>query len=125
MSQEIGYDNLFSRINYTIEGVITELSLENNDFKFEISGTEGYSLKFGKDRYNVLIVEDIYKIKDRHFLYSFIVPQSVVFQFMENSLSLLAVAMTSGKRVMLTGETSEEEIKKGHIKVSSITLLND
>lgn len=48
--------------NYIIEGTITKIFVDASDnLSFNIIGTEGYSVKQGRDKYNLLCPE---KLKD-------------------------------------------------------------
>ncbi|MBR4789618.1 MAG: hypothetical protein IK024_01855 [Treponema sp.] len=112
-------------MKYKVECIISKISIKNNKLVFKICGTEGYSIKIGKDKYIVLITDEIEKIKELKCVSSFVIIQNIVFETKKSYSVLLTAAMTCGKRVRLTGETSEKEIKSAHIKVSSISLLND
>ncbi|MBO4320111.1 MAG: hypothetical protein J5857_06550, partial [Treponema sp.] len=75
--------------NYIIEGTVSEISSEKpEEVNFKIFGTEGYALKIGKNKYNILCSETILKnaaddstTKDESKIYSetFILSQQILF----------------------------------------------
>ena len=108
--------------NYIIEGTITEIKVESTDCIFKICGSEGYSVKHGDKKYNVLYSEDI-----KENCFSFVLFDDRIYKASEKQGCLLATALTNGKRVRAIIEAEEEEIKTGigELSVSSITLLSD
>lgn len=121
---------------YVIEGTISELRKEEisknkYDIKIKISGSEGYSVKQDKKKYNVFCPKDMPKedemkpccIADSQFE----LPIGVKMEY-EN---ILAQALVSEKRVRLTlgidgTKTLEEYVKNGlSLTVKSVTLLQN
>lgn len=113
---------------YVIEGTISELT-KNGGIAIRISGSEGYSVKQDKKKYNVFCPKDMPKedemkpccIADSQFE----LPIDVKYE------DILAQALVSGKRVRLTLEvngtkTLEEYVKNGlSLTVKSVTLLQN
>lgn len=115
---------------YVIEGTISELT-KNGGIAIRISGSEGYSVKQDKKKYNVFCPKDMPKedemkpccIADSQFE----LPIDVKMKYED----ILAQALVSGKRVRLTLEvdgtkTLEEYVKNGlSLTVKSVTLLQN
>ena len=113
--------------NYIIEGTITEIKVESTDCIFKICGSEGYSVKHGDKKYNVLYSEDVNEKVDKNAISTFVLFDDRIYKASEKQGCLLATALTNGKRVRAIIEAEEEEIKTGigELSVSSITLLSD
>ena len=112
---------------YFIEGTITEIKSEGNECTFKVCGTEGYSVKLGKEKHNLLYSENIKTKTDKNAISSFVLLIDRNYKTNEKQEYLLASALTSGKKVRATIEAEETEIKTGvaELSVSSITLLSD
>ena len=116
---------------YVIEGTISELTKRQNGISIKISGSEGYSVKQDKKKYNVFCPKDMPK-EDKSVLCcitgsQFELPIATTVKY-EN---ILAQALVSGKRVRLTLEvddtkTLEECVnEKQSIPLKSLTLLQN
>ncbi|MBR1536435.1 MAG: hypothetical protein IJ630_05820 [Treponema sp.] len=112
---------------YIIEGTISEIKVEGKDCIFKICGSEGYSIKHGEKKYNVLYSEDIKEKNDKNAISSFVLIADRYYQANEKQECLLASALTAGKRIHVEIEATEDEIKSGmkELSVSSLTLLLD
>ena len=112
---------------YIIEGTISELKIEDTECTFKICGTEGYSVKHGKQKYNVLYSEDVNEKVDKNAISTFVLFDDRIYKASEKQECLLAVALANGKRVRTMIEAEETEIKteKASLSVTSITLLAD
>lgn len=117
-------ENNVIKYTYTIIGTISELTSSSKEIAFKICGSEGYSIIHDKERYNVLFIEDINSITVNHPCSAFIVHQQIDFFCEKIDSSLLSTALANGKRVRISGETTEDEIQNGKIKVKTITLLS-
>lgn len=112
---------------YIIEGTITEIKVESTDCIFKICGSEGYSVKHGEKKCNVLYSEDVKEKVDKNAISTFILIDDRSYKTNEKQGCLLTTALTNGKRVRAIIEAEEEEIKTGigELSVTSITLLSD
>ena len=113
--------------NYNIEGTISELSIKDGNCNFKICGIEGYSVKHGKEKYNLLYSEYIKENKDKNPISTFVLIADRIYQANEKQECLLASALIAGKRIRVEIEATEDEIKSGmkELSVSSLTLLLD
>lgn len=122
--------------NYIIEGTITKIFVDASDnLSFNIIGTEGYSVKQGRDKYNLLCPE---KLKDEiddktkiHVL-GILLSQDYQFSVNEKNKDLVIRHFSSNKRIYLTIVLDEKKSleklfadKKLSLKVTSLTLLLD
>ncbi len=112
---------------YFIGGTVSELKVEGNECTFKICGTEGYSVKHGEKKYNLLYSEDIKDKNDKNAISTFVLVDDRNYQSNEKQECLLASALTTGKRIRVTIDATEDEIKFGtkELSVSSIALLSD
>ena len=111
-------------MNYIIEGTITELSFDEG--YFTICGSEGFMLKQGEKKYNVLCSEE--NLKEKHYQASFIASQKCKFSTSVKYRSVLLTSMTYEKRIRVS--LDEKELKKAtnqekSLPICSITLLSD
>ena len=109
---------------YIIEGTVTEIS---SDGTFRIAGSEGYAIKQGDKKYNVIYSEDLKTKADTNAVLSFIFFDTRDYSASEKFFTLLSSAMTSGNRIRVTIEATEDEIKTGKmpLSVSSITVFSN
>lgn len=117
---------------YVIEGTISELTKKQNGISIKISGSEGYSVKQDKKKYNVVRYQDSQNntlpttgevapcyIADSQFE----LPIGVRYE------NILAQALVSGKRIRLT--IPEDKFSKGKtgktssLQVISVTVLSE
>ena len=114
-------------MNYITEGTITELTIEGKDCSFKLHGTEGYSVKYGNDMFNVLYSDAIKSISEANPILSYIIMQTKAFKCESVESNILAIAMTNGKKVKISIECEEDDLKdtSKQLKVTSITLLNN
>ncbi len=112
--------------NYVIEGTITEITTSDNPTcTFKICGTEGYSIKRDKYRYNFLCSSENGTNQRAQTGYILLSEREYKSEN-HQAVLLLSSAMASGKHVKLIVESTEAEIIKSEksLKVTSITLLN-
>ncbi|MBQ8678191.1 MAG: hypothetical protein IJ530_00325 [Treponema sp.] len=112
--------------NYIIEGTISEITTSDNPTcTFKICGSEGYSIKRDKYRYNFLCSTENGTNQSAQTGYILFSEREYKSENPQAAL-LLSSAMASGKRVKLIVESTETEIKESEnsLKVTSITLLN-
>lgn len=96
---------------YVIEGTVTEISSEKlEEVTFKIAGTEGYAIKLGKKKYNVLCTkkilentndEDTAENESKIFDETFILSQEI--QFSSNDIAKVGLIRCNalGKHVKL------------------------
>lgn len=123
---------------YIIEGTVTEISSEKLDeVSFKITGSEGYAIKLGKKKYNVLCTEkilensneeDSFENKSKFFEETFVLSQGI--QFLSNDVAKVGLIRCNalGKHVKVTIDGSFDTIKisletSRHLLVSSITVF--
>lgn len=108
---------------YIIEGTVSELTVEGNSCIFKINGSEGYSLKIGKEKHNVL--HSVKAATNENVISAYILFSDRSYSIPEIELPILASALSCGKRVKVIIEANDNDIKNGvdMLKVSSITLL--
>lgn len=118
--------------NYIIEGTITEIKKMGNDYKFKISGTEGYAIKQknGKDdiKLNVLCSKDTAVVDNKKPRNAIIVSVDSEFPAKSDDILLLSTALGNGKRCKFefsekSGKT--KDFDSNNCDVSSITILSD
>ncbi len=130
--------------NYIIEGTISELKVEGNECTFKICGAEGFSIKRGDKKYNVLCPEKM--PKEKEIFSSYVLSSAVTFSIEEKQQNLLFQVISANKRIrvaikkeevdkVLTAKKSEKKSEtedadnqtenKSPLSVSSITLLSD
>lgn len=120
---------------YVIEGTISELTKKQNGISIKISGSEGYSVKQDKKKYNVVRYQDSQNntlptagevapcyIADSQFE----LPIGVRYE------NILAQALVSGKRIrltipedILTSAVHSNANKTPQDKVTSVTVLSE
>lgn len=83
--------------NYIIEGTVTEISIDEGFFT--IAGTEGFAIKQGDDKYNVLCPEKMPTEND--YLPSFILSQDVKFPIIDSDNELILKASSEGKKIKI------------------------
>lgn len=112
---------------YIIEGTITELTTNKDHCIFKINGTEGYSVKHDKKKYNVLYSENIKSKTSTSAISTFVLYVERKYKTQNTKETLLAAALTSGKKMNFTIEAEEKEIITGsmELSVTSITLLSE
>lgn len=122
--------------NYIIEGMITKIFVDASDnLSFNIIGTEGYSVKQGRDKYNLLCPEKLKdEIDDKTKIHvpGILLSQDYQFSVNEKNKDLVIRHFSSNKRIYLTIALDEKKSleklfddKKLPLKVTSITLLAD
>lgn len=122
--------------NYIIEGMITKIFVDASDnLSFNIIGTEGYSVKQGRDKYNLLCPEKLKdEIDDKTKIHvpGILLSQDYQFSVNEKNKDLVIRHFSSNKRIYLTIALDEKKSleklfddKKLPLKVTSITLLLD
>ena len=122
--------------NYIIEGTVSEVFLDEKDnISFKIFGTEGYSIKYEKEKYNIhyskQLEEEIKKDKKIH-LPGIILSQDYQFSVSTKNMELIIRNCDLNKKLKISTTISETEKlskiladKNKPIKVDSITLLSD
>lgn len=122
--------------DYIIEGTIKEISVDKSDnFSFKIIGTEGYSIKYGKEKYNILcpeqLKEELKKDKKIH-LPGIIISQDYQFSTFEKNIEVIIRNCGLNRKLIIGTVISETEKlskifadKNKPIKIASITLLSD
>ena len=124
-------------MTYVIEGTVSEVTVskkENtqssdgnncNTVSFCIIGTEGYSIKQDKEKYNVFCLKDELDCDD--FQQCYIASQKVLFHVSDYYENLLVQASVHGKKIKFS--VSEEQLKSYIQNVNksddSITLLSN
>ena len=122
--------------NYIIEGTISEVFVDENDnITFKISGTEGYSIKHKKEKYNIFCPKQLEEgIKDdkKIHLPGIIISQDYQFSIYSKNIELIIRICDLNKKLKICTTISEtEELSKifedknKPIKVGSITLVSD
>lgn len=122
--------------NYIIEGTITKIFVDASDnLSFNIIGTEGYSVKQGRDKYNLLCPEKLKdEIDDKTKIHvpGILLSQDYQFSVNEKNKDLVIRHFSSNKRIYLTIALDEKKSleklfadKKLPLKVTSLTLLAD
>lgn len=97
--------------NYIIEGTVTEIS---SDGTFKIAGSEGYAIKRGDKKYNVLGPADM--VTDEQAKIGIILSQDFPFKADEKN-RLIYHALGKQARISLSFEKNDEK------KISEIKLL--
>lgn len=110
-------------MTYIIEGTVSELTVEGKSSIFRINGSEGYSVKIGKEKHNVL--HSAKAATNENVIVAYILFNDRNYEISEKESPIVASALSCGKRVKVIIDTTDNEIKKGtgNLKVSSITLL--
>ncbi|MBR6297189.1 MAG: hypothetical protein IKR40_12010 [Treponema sp.] len=126
--------------DYIIEGIVSEIeSMNSNEVLFKLSGIEGYALKVGEKKYNIICTEKLIKnSKLKHekepdfkfYEHSFIISKNIQFAVTDTAKLFLIKSNALGKHVKITiaGDYSSIKInleKKENIPVSSIILFAD
>ncbi len=113
-------------MDYVIEGTISELSFDEN--YFSLSGTEGYALKHGDKKYNVLCPKDM--PEKNKYAQSVVLSQDFHFPI-QGDKELLLHALSSNKkiRIRLSVNITEvyidlQKVKEGNAE-SYISLLSE
>ena len=125
--------------DYIIEGTVTEISSEKlNEVNFKISGTEGFAIKKGKKKYNVLYtekvvknqeIEDSYENESKFYDMAFMLSQGIQCSSEDSAKIGLIRCNALGKhiRAKISSETKVLELlnSEKNLPVFSITLLSD
>ncbi len=126
--------------NYIIEGTITEIANEtSNEVLFKLIGIEGYALKIGKKKYNVLCTKELIKdskkkveedIESKYFEQTIIFSSDI--QFVVNDMVKLFLIRSNGLghhvKIEIKDDfgTLTQRLKdENKLSVTSITLLSD
>lgn len=83
--------------NYIIKGTVTEISFDEGFFT--IVGTEGYAIKQGDNKYNVLCPEKM--PAENSYSQSFILSNDVKFPILDSDKELLLKASSEGKKIKI------------------------
>ena len=111
-------------MDYIIEGTISELTVEGESCVFKINGSEAYSVKHGKEKYNILYTKEIKNISEEKYISCHIILNSKEFSYTDNKTNVLAIALTNGNKIRVSGKIQEDILKDNTtLPVSSITLL--
>lgn len=122
--------------NYIIEGTVSEVSVdESNNISFKMCGTEGYSIKYGKEKYNIFcpkqLEEDMKNDKKIH-LPGIIVSQDYQFSTSNKNIGLIIRNCGLNRKLKICTTFSETENlskifadKNLPIKVESMILLSE
>ena len=121
----MNYDNSNKeKSTFLLQGTISELMVENNNVSFKIYGTEGFSIKRGGQTYNILSSDKNLAISST--TPAFIIFQDIVFETSESNIPLLSASITSGFKLTLIIEASNNDIIKNHpLTVKSIKISNN
>ena len=87
-----------SKMNYVIEGTISELSLDEKFFR--IKGCEDFSIIQDKKKYNLLCPEKLTEKEDVKL--AFLLTQDFMFPFNENNKDLLIHTFSNDKRIRIS-----------------------
>ena len=101
-------------MTYTIEGTVTEIS---SDGIFKIVGNEGYAIKQGDKKYNVLCPADM--PKETEHANAIIISQE--HQFITDTTNKGLLLNSLGKRVKVT--LNIDEVKSYVMSLSSFTVF--
>ena len=121
---------------YVIEGTIYKIYVDESDnLSFSIMGTEGYSVKQGKDKYNLLCPEklkDEINDKSKTHVPTILISQEYQFSVSEKNKELVIKTCSSNKRISMTIALDEKKSidklfadKNLPLKVSSLVILSD
>ena len=112
---------------YVIEGTVSELIKRQNGISIKISGSEGYSVKQDKKKYNVFCPEDM--PKHGRIKLCYIIDAGAIINVRQNYENLLMHASMSGKRLRLTFPEDKFPKDKNRttssLKVTSVTVLSE
>ncbi|MBP5601451.1 MAG: hypothetical protein J6X78_01870 [Treponema sp.] len=128
-------------MNYLIEGIVSELSIQNEDeLFFRIQAAEGFSLRIGKKKYNVLIpfqfIENEKNSNNENndkeiSTLSIIISQSFRFSIKDSELKKSLIKTSAlGHRVEIIIEIVDEKelsdlITKDDIVIKTITVYSE
>lgn len=112
-------------MSYVIEGSVSEVTVSKNESKtvsFCIIGTEGYSIKQDKEKYNVFCLKN--ELGYDKVQQCYIVGQKILFIVSDFYENLLLQASEHGKRIRFS--VSEEPLKSYKNKDdNSVTFESD
>lgn len=123
--------------NFIIEGTVSEITVKNGkNVKFKILGTEGYAIKLGKKKYNIItkdeVIEDSKSDKetDENFIVtSYVLSQNFLFSISDKE-KISKLSNFLGKRIKFIFEIDESKVKisadiKKFLNSASITIFAD
>lgn len=123
--------------NFIIEGTVSEITVKNGkNVKFKILGTEGYAIKLGKKKYNIItkdeVIEDSKSDKetDENFIVtSYVLSQNFLFSISDKE-KISKLSNFLGKRIKFIFEIDESKVKisadiKKFLNSASITIFTD
>ena len=113
---------------FVIEGTVSEIEVSESGCFLKIKGTEGYSVKHGEKKYNVLYDESGYKKlveSESKCAKAYVLAQERFCKADGKLGYLLPCAFTGSKKVKLCIIAEEAEVLTGEapLSVSSVTLL--
>lgn len=102
------------KMKFTLEGIISKITILNNhDIKFAICGLEGYSIKNGNEKFNILRQANLGKDEHGQYGAGLILSPSYEFKFENVIKNTLVLANSLGRHAKLDFEISEEKQLKG------------
>ncbi len=107
---------------FVIEGIVSELEVSGNKHIFKLYGIEGFSVKRGGKKYNIL-----WDNKEESTVLSYLRLVEEKYEAYDYQGALLTASITGGKRVRITIDSNEKQNtpieERNVLKVSSVTLL--
>lgn len=111
--------------NYTIEGTITAITCNDKTLELKLVGLEGYAIKLGDKKYNVLCEKDFPNDSNKTSAKAKIISQDIQFQIAETMKSIVT-SSSLGKHAKVTVECGDEELKEDTpVLITSITIFAD
>lgn len=103
--------------NFVIEGTVSEITIKNSkNVKFKITGTEGFSIKLGEKKYNIITKDEVIKDSksdkgtDENFIVtSYVLSQDFLFSISDKEKSSM-LSNSLEKRIKFIFEIDEDNI---------------
>lgn len=123
--------------NYTLEGTITAISCQktennkreetenNNVIKIKLVGLEGYAIKLGDKKYNILCEEDFPNDSNKTSAKAKIISQDIQFEIDERMKTMVTTSALSKRAKLIVNATAIEAKIETPIPITSITIFAD
>ncbi len=113
---------------FVIEGTVSEIKLskKQSEYLFKIKGIDGYAIKHGDKKYNILCEKSFRKSLSKasnESISSYILSQERQFKIDEKQGCLLTSALSNGKKLRIYVKESEINSNARPLSVSTLALL--